>query len=363
MTGHDPFDDLAMPIERQEPRPSFARALRARLLERLGLDDDPPTVQLPERKPTMSTTTPAPTTTHAVITPYLTSADAAAAIDWYRDAFGAVEAFRVVSDDGVVGHAEITIAGARFMLSDEHPDLGVQSPRSLGGPSAAFHLDVDDVDALFDRAVAAGATVLQEPADQPHGARHGTLLDPDGHRWMLSQQLEQLSVDDYAARASGSGYEVRTPEEEIPGVTEGEQITAADRPGTGGGIWAGVFYDDALAGIRFLVDTFGFEEQLVVVGDDGRTVVHSQLRWPEGGIVQAGTYDPDNPFTHEPGEQSLYVVTADPRPIWERSQATGLEVVRPPESPDHDPGGLSFSVRDPEGNIWTFGTYGLSQDA
>lgn len=360
-SGRDPFEELATPIERQEPRPSFARSLRARLLSELGLDDEPPpTVPLPERKPTVSATTTVsttPATTHAVITPYLTSADAAAAIDWYHDAFGAEEAFRVVDDNGVVGHAELTIAGARFMLSDEHPALGVRSPRSLGGPSTAFHLDVDDADALFARAVAAGATVLQEPADQPHGARHGTLLDPDGHRWMLSQQLEPLDLDDYAERSSGSGYEVVVPD--VSGVSDSETVAAADRPGTGGGIWAAVFYRDAPAGIRFLVDTFGFEEQLVVTGDDG-SIVHSELRWPEGGVVQVGTADTHNPFNIDPGAQSLYVITADPERVWEASRAAGLEVVRAPESPDYDPEGTGFAVRDPEGNIWTFGTYGLA---
>lgn len=352
MSTHDPFDELALPLERQEPRPSFARTMRSRLLAELGLDDEPPpAIQLPERKRPMTTTAAPATTTRAVVTPYLTSGDAAAAIEWYRDAFGAVEEFRVVSDDGVIGHAELTVAGARFMLSDEYPDLGVRSPRTLGGPSSAFHLDVDDVDALFDRAVAAGATVLQEPADQPHGARHGTILDPDGHRWMLSQQLEDLSVDEYAERSSGSGYEV-------VGAGPDETVTAADQPGSGGGIWAAAFYRDALAGIRTLVDVFGFEEQLVVLADDGETVVHSQMRWPEGGICQVGTYDPSNPHSREPGQQGLYVVTADPQAVWERCQAAGLPVMNEPYSPDYDPDGMGFTVRDQEGNIWSFGTYG-----
>jgi uncharacterized glyoxalase superfamily protein PhnB len=85
------------------------------------------------------------------------------------------------------------------------------------------------------------------------------------------------------------------------------------------------------------VDVFGFEEQLVVTEPDGRTVVHSQVRWPEGGIVQAATYDPDDAYAHRPGEQSLYVITADPQAVWERCQTAGVEVVRPPQSPEYDP--------------------------
>lgn len=347
MTTHDPFDDLAQPVQRQEPRTSFARELRSRLVADLGLDPEPPpTVDLPERKRTMTT---------ASVTPYLAARDAAGAIDWYVRAFGAVEQFRVVGDDGKLGHSEFTIGGARFMLSDEYPDHGVHSPSSLGGTATTMHLEVEDVDSLFSQAVDAGATVLGEPADQPHGSRHGTLVDPYGHRWMLSQVVEDVSLDDYAARSEGSGFEV-------VGTQPGDTVVAADRPGTGGGIWAGVFYEDALAGIRFLTDTFGFEEQIVVTADDGTTVVHSQLRWPEGGIVQAGTYDPDNVFTQAPGEQSLYVVTADPRSVWDRCVAAGLEVIREPESPDYDPEGMGFAVRDPEGNVWSFGSYGLGED-
>jgi PhnB protein len=294
-----------------------------------------------------------PVTTTA-LTPYLTVQGAAAALDWYRDAFGAVEGFRVVGDDGRVGHAEVTIGGARLMLSDEYPEIGVLSPASLGGASAAMHLGVADVDAAFERAVAAGATALQPPADQPHGSRHGTLVDPFGHRWMLSQELEAFDLDTYRERTAGSEFEVA-------GAGPHARVTSADRPGTGGGIWAVAYYEDALAGIDFVADVLGFERQLVVVGDDDRTVVHSQMRWPEGGVVQVGTYDPDNVFSLPPGEQALYVVTADPAAVWERCSAAGAAVVRPPESPDHDPGGMGFSIRDPEGNIWSFGTYGLGE--
>jgi uncharacterized glyoxalase superfamily protein PhnB len=135
-----------------------------------------------------------------------------------------------------------------------------------------------------------------------------------------------------------------------------------ERSRNGGGIWAAVYYHDALAGIRFLVEVFGFEEQLVVTGPDGRSVVHSQLRWPEGGVVQVGTYDPDNVYNLRPGEQSLYVITADPDSVWQRCAGAGLEVIRPPAAADYDPDGSVFSVRDREGNIWSFGTYAGESD-
>src|SRR5690606_37736968 len=157
------------------------------LVRHLGLEPDTdrvPTIHLPERNNAMST----PTT--QTVTPYLAARDAPAALQWYIDAFGAVEVMRVVGDDGRLGHAEFSIGAARFYLSDEYPEHGVSAPTSLGGTTITLHLSVPDVDAWYDRAVTAGATAVSEPADQPHGARHGTLVDPAGHRWMLSQQIE-----------------------------------------------------------------------------------------------------------------------------------------------------------------------------
>jgi PhnB protein len=320
----DPFEALARPIEPQTPRPGFARELRARLVAELGLEGaDVPTIDLPRRA--AMTTTPAATAVASVATPYLAVSGGTDALAWYASALGAEEAFRVVGDDGRLGHAEITIGTARIMLSDEYPEIGVRSPASLGGTTVTLHLEVADVDELYARAVAAGATPLAEPADQPHGARHGTLLDPFGHRWMLSQPLEQ------------------------PDLAAG---------GSRGGIWAGVSYRDAPAGIRFLVEVLGFEEQLVVTDpDDPANVVHSEMRWPEGGVLQAGTYVADNEFMQAPGAQAVYLVTADPQAVWERCRAAGVEVVRPPDSPDYDPEGMGFSIRDPEGNIFSVGSY------
>jgi PhnB protein len=339
----DPFDQLAAPPERQEPRPSFARALRRQLLAELDLDPLTltPTIDLPGRKP-VSSTTATTTATDLTATPYLCVHDGAAAIDWYVHDFGAAEQFRVVGDDGRLGHAELTVGTARFMLSDEHPAIGVVSPRTLGGTSTSIHLEVADVDGTFARAVAAGAAALREPEDQAHGARHGTLVDPFGHRWMLSQRLEELSVDEYASRSEGSGFRVQH------GPRAGTQYVD--------GIWASMTYRDPEAGIRFVTEVLGFEELVLVRGDDG-SIVHSEYRWPEGGIVGIAGADEANPFLPPPGKNGLYVITQDPLAVWERCRAAGVEVIREPEEPHYDPGGMGFSVRDPEGNAWSFGSY------
>ena len=356
-----PFDSLHQPIERREPRPRFARDLRASLVARLGLDDDPPpTIALPDRRITVPTTDRAlAPTTPVTATIYLTVADGPGAIDWYVEALGAVEAMRVVGDDGMIGHAELTIGTARIMLSSEYPEMGVVSPTALGGTPFAIHLDLPDVDAAYERAVAAGATAQMAPADQPHGARHGSIIDPYGHRWMLSQQLETFDIDTYADRSEGTGFTVQAG----PGAAP-----TTDRA-RNGGLWSNLWFDDCLGAVRYYVDVLGFEEVMVVVDDDDPTlVVHSELRWPEGGIVQLGNAGENDPnvreamFVRPAGEGSLYVITDDPRGVHDRLVAAGVEIVLPFEEPHYDPGGGGFTIRDLEGNLISFGRYGGPAD-
>jgi uncharacterized glyoxalase superfamily protein PhnB len=117
-------------------------------------------------------------------------------------------------------------------------------------------------------------------------------------------------------------------------------------------IWPCLSYSDERAAIRFLVDAFGFQETLVVPGDDGR-IVHVELRWPEGGGIMFGSGDGE--FGGKSGNASLYVVTDSPDELFERATAAGAEVVRGLR--DEDYGSRGFTVRDLEGNHWSFGTY------
>ncbi len=280
------------------------------------------------------------------VTPYLTVDQGDTALKFYGAAFGAVEIMRVVmnEDTGQLGHAEFRIGDAAFYLSDEFPEMGVKSPRTLGGTSVAMHLEVTDVDAVFATAVAAGAESLAEPADQAHGARHGTIVDPFGHRWILSQQVEEVSTTDYSQRMSEDGM----------------LVTTGPEPVRSPGIWAALNFVDAREGIRFMVEGLGFEEALIVPGhEDPEVIEHSQLRWPEGGVVQAATAGrPGNVFSDRPtGAESLYVIANDPVAVHQRCVVAGADIVAPLEPPPFDPEGLMFTVRDPEGNLWTFGTY------
>lgn len=122
------------------------------------------------------------------LTPMLTVENAAAAIDFYREAFGAVEEDRVTAPSGHVV-AELSIEGLRFYVVDANPQAFNHSPSSLGGTTVRLNLIVDDPDAAAARAVAAGATEVFPVSDQPYGLRQGRVADPDGHHWLLGRPL------------------------------------------------------------------------------------------------------------------------------------------------------------------------------
>ncbi|HEY7295047.1 MAG TPA: VOC family protein [Dehalococcoidia bacterium] len=118
------------------------------------------------------------------VTAYLCAKGAAEAVAFYARAFGATEGYRFTMPDGRIGYTELTIGGSTLMLSDEAPELGVLSPRSLGGNSTSFVVEVEDADAAFQRALDAGATVERPLKDEPYG-RAGWVVDPFGHRWSI----------------------------------------------------------------------------------------------------------------------------------------------------------------------------------
>jgi len=124
---------------------------------------------------------------------YLRLHDTAAAIDFYARAFGAVELFRLVEPNGRVGHAEIKIGPATIMLSDEYPEFGIRGPRSLGATSVSIHIHVNDVDQLFAKAVAAGASIVRPLQNQFYGERSGTVRDPFGHEWLIGHAIEDVT--------------------------------------------------------------------------------------------------------------------------------------------------------------------------
>jgi PhnB protein len=126
------------------------------------------------------------------LTPYLCVSDSRAAIEWYAAALGAEVVYEpIVMDDGRVGHCELAVARARWMMSDEFEEAGVAPPDVHRGSAVTLHLTVDDCDASAARVVATGVTLERGPEDSPPAGRVATFRDPFGHRWFLNQPPEQ----------------------------------------------------------------------------------------------------------------------------------------------------------------------------
>ncbi|MBN9084848.1 MAG: hypothetical protein BGP04_26555 [Rhizobiales bacterium 62-17] len=128
----------------------------------------------------------------------------AQAVEVYKQAFGADVTMRFDEPDGRLGHAELLIGKARFSVSDEFPEYGVISPKTLGGSPVSLHIYVPDVDQVAERAVAAGMTLLRPVANEFYGDRVARLQDPFGHRWIIASRIENLTVDDMYRRAGRS---------------------------------------------------------------------------------------------------------------------------------------------------------------
>jgi uncharacterized glyoxalase superfamily protein PhnB len=135
------------------------------------------------------------------ITPYLLYEDVAAALEWLERAFGFKETLRFTAPEGYVNHAEAWLGDAAIYLGDPGDDY--KSPKRLRAVTIGLYVLVDDVDAHYERAKAAGAEILAEPEDQEYGDRRYTALDPEGHRWFFAQQIRQPDPEEWGATVSG----------------------------------------------------------------------------------------------------------------------------------------------------------------
>ncbi|MEO0441970.1 MAG: VOC family protein [Pseudomonadota bacterium] len=133
------------------------------------------------------------------VTPYLIVDDAAAAIEFYKNAFDAQEVMRMPMGDKI-GHADLLIGESHVMLADEFPDMDKLGPNKRGGATCSLMIYVEDSDAAFDQAVAAGATAVRPVEDQFFGDRSGWVKDPFGHEWTLSTHIEDVSPDELNRR-------------------------------------------------------------------------------------------------------------------------------------------------------------------
>jgi PhnB protein len=134
------------------------------------------------------------------VSAYLSVQGAAAAIDFYRDVLGATERVRMPGPNNTIAHAELEFGDSLVMLSDESPDFGNLSPKTVGGTPVGISLYVDDVDAIHAKAIAAGATEERAPEDQFYGDRTASFLDPFGHRWHIATHVEDVPPEEMEKR-------------------------------------------------------------------------------------------------------------------------------------------------------------------
>jgi PhnB protein len=210
------FESLRHVDRPVDPSRAFTEHLRAELTAVLS-----PTIDLPERNISMNDPTdpsnvaandpPADAaTSSATLVPYLAIAGAAQAIEWYSEVLGARETVRYTGDDGLIGHAQLSIGGAAIMLSDEYPDYDAVAPTTLGGTAVTMNLNVNDVDEVWRRAIARGADGRRPPADQPYGDRSCTFVDPFGHRWMVQTTISNPTIAEIGDAMDG--FTVTEPE-------------------------------------------------------------------------------------------------------------------------------------------------------
>jgi PhnB protein len=254
-------------------------------------------------------------------TPYLIAHNAAAAIEFYKNAFGATELFRMAQPDGRIGHAEIQIGDSHIMLADEFPEMGIHSPQHYGGSAVSILLYVADVDAVFAQAVAAGAKVDRPVADQFYGDRNGGVIDPFGHRWFVATHIKD--VDFHQPPAAEPKPDLH---EAVRSITPYLQVEGAARL------------------IDFMKQAFGAEERLRVPAPDGK-IMHADVKIGDSIVELADTVE-----QYKPTPTALHVYVRDVDAVYQRALEAGAVSIQAPS--DQEYGERSASVRDPLGNQW-----------
>lgn len=292
-----------------------------------------------ERRASMATSAKAAPEVRTTVAPYLSVRDAAAAIEFYKRAFGATEVTRLVQPDGRIGHAEINIDGARIMLADEFPEIGFRSPETLGGSPVNIHLDVPDVDAVARRALAAGAKVVRAIADQFYGDRSGQLRDPFGYTWTVSTHKETLTTKEMQRRmdemssqqSSASGQAKEAPA--VKFLREGFHNVTPYLIISGAAQW-----------IDFVKQAFGAEEYFRAKRPGAEDVImHAEVKIGDS-MIELADANPQFP----PMPCTLLLRVDDPDAVYNRALEAGATVMQP--ITDQPYGSRGGTVLDVAGN-------------
>lgn len=307
------------------PRETFKADLEQQLTRRDAMSSPAPQ---PETNPVRS------------MSLYLCVTGASAAIDFYREAFGAKELSRLAEPDGKIGHAEIQIGNTVVMLSDEYPDYGALSPQTIGGSPVKIHLDVTDVDAFAERAIKAGATLVRPIEDKFYGDRSGHLADPFGYTWIVSTHQKDVSVEDMQKEFDKFTDE-QSAKDSYEGVKEDKMRRENRRAVTP---YFTVHKPGEL--VDFVVEAFGGIEHFRATGSAGG--MHAEVSIGDSVVMIGGA-------EHiEPMPTAIHLYVPDVDQAYERAIKAGATSLMPVS--DQPYGERSGGVEDVHGNRWYIAT-------
>lgn len=277
------------------------------------------------------------------VTPYLHFRDAAAALEFYKKAFGAVETLRLNGPGPKIGHAQILIGKAMVMLADEFPEFGALSPESVGGSPITLHLYVPDVDAFVNRAVDAGAKIVRPVRDEFYGSRTGQIADPFGYTWTVATHKEEVSAEEMQRRIDAMMKQAKKPDTQpkvnpIPRGFRTVQpyLVAADGP----------------ALLDFIRDVFDGEESCRLIGSTGG--MHGEIQIGDT-MLMAGGGIRGRDFQGKLKPNALHVYVKDTDAVYEKALAAGATSIGAPQ--DHEYGERGAGVKDLGGNLWYIATH------
>src|SRR5580700_8619534 len=295
----------------------------------------------------MSTVAEPVTAVRTVATPRLTFKDAAKAIEFYVQAFGAKETMRFDTGESIP-HAEIRIGDSSITLSEEWPEGGRFSAETLGYSPVQLSLDVADVDGFAKRAVAAGMKALGPIRDQFYGRREGSFVDPFGYTWNISTVTEEMSVEEMHRRMAKM---TRGPE---GGQLHGQESAKRVDPIPPGfrTVTPYLIAKDGPALLEFAKQAFAGEETFRTVGSAGG--LHGEVRIGDSMLMMGGGI-PGKEFRFAPNTHALHIYVEDVDAVYAKALAAGATVIDAPR--DQEYGERSASVTDPAGNIWYIATH------
>jgi PhnB protein len=328
--GIEPLLQIAADL-RDLPRASFKARLKSEL----------------EGRKTMATLAEPIATTHAIASPSLAFKNAAQAIEFYQNAFGAKETFRFEAG-GQIAHAEMTIGDSLIMLSEEWPEGGRFSAETLGNSPISLVIRVSDVDSFAEHAIAAGAKVIRPLKDQFYGHRDVTFVDPFGYNWTAVTVKEEMSVEEMHRRMKGlttgpEGGQLPAQKEKGPAVSPVPRGYRMVTPY--------LVAQDANVVIDFVKKTFGGEEIFRAVGSAGG--YHCEVR-VEDSMLMIGGGGPGLAWKGESILGAFHVYVRDCNAAYQRALKAGGKSLAEPA--DQEYGERSGSVKDPAGNHWYIAT-------